>query len=540
MKFSSSNTTSELHSADGCVSIPRPEHCISRNNIDPHALKVMYRLKNCGYTAYLVGGAVRDLLLGREPKDFDVSTDARPRQIKKLFHNCFLIGRRFRLAHIRFPETIIETSTFRRQPKHDEGGKSSKAELYQHRDNCYGTPEEDVLRRDFTINALFYELKTFSVIDYVGGLDDLKSGVIRCIGDPDIRFREDPVRMLRAIRFAARMGFKIDPKTFNAIRVHHQEIEKAAQARLLEEIYKLFAFGAGLEAFRLLYKTRLMEDLFPDLVEYVRTSGEQDSPLWRWLGALDTSLDVLDAPTPALIFAALFAPPIMSRYQDRVKQGKKGVYADIVRDYLHPRLGTLQVPRQIAARVEQILLGQIRFDPSKKKRFSKRGFINQEAFPETLALFEISTAVRDTGTDRLESWKTMYREESTGGGPRKKSRPAPGQKPAPVAADVPPAEEPLCTDQEEERPLAPWERFTRPAGKEKKRPAGPTGRKKKSTAQKDTAERKSNPDQDDKKTANMSGPAQSEQKRPQRRRRRRRPAKGKKGSTNDSAPPESK
>jgi poly(A) polymerase len=522
MKFSSSNTSSELHSADGCVSIPRPEHCISRKNIDPNALKVMYRLKNCGFTAYLVGGAVRDLLLGREPKDFDVSTDARPRQIKKLFHNCFLIGRRFRLAHIRFPETIIETSTFRRQPKHDDRAEDPDAELYQHRDNCYGTPEEDVLRRDFTINALFYELKTFSVIDYVGGLEDLRSGVIRCIGDPDIRFREDPVRMLRAVRFAARMGFRIDPKTFNAIRVHYREIEKAAQARLLEEIYKLFAFRSGLEAFRLLYKTRLMEVLFPDLAKYVRSSGEQDSPLWRWLGALDGSMRVLEGPTPALIFSVLYAPLILSLYQERSEQGKKAIYADVVRDFLRPRLADMQVPRQISVRIEQILLGQLRFDPSKKRRFSKRGFVNQDSFPETLAFFEISTAVLDTDGDRLAAWKKLYSEEVL--------------HREPAVPDVPPEEAgPEPEPEESDRPLAPWERFTRPAGtgKGKKRPTRNSRRKRK-PARKATAGDGHEGSRNEKGAAESESGSEAEKKRP-RRRRRRRPGRKKGSAGNGSA-----
>ena len=213
---------------------PSREHTLSRRDIDPDALKVLYRLKDAGFTAYLVGGGVRDLLLGRRPKDFDIGTDAHPYQIKKLFRNCFIIGRRFRLAHVKFGTKVIEVATFRRQvtERRAGGGRSARAgpdrrggrggpgggeprhgehDHLIHRDNTFGTAEEDAFRRDFTINALFYDIATFSIIDYVGGLEDLRAGVIRCIGDPDVRFREDPVRMQRAVSFAARLDFAIDP-----------------------------------------------------------------------------------------------------------------------------------------------------------------------------------------------------------------------------------------------------------------------------------------------------------------------------------------
>ena len=178
--------------------LSRAEHNVSRKNIDPDALKVLYRLKNHGFTAYLVGGGVRDLLLGRRPKDFDIGTSAHPQQVKKLFRNCFVIGRRFRLCHVRFGRKVVEVSTFRRQAQAEEGDTLIR------RDNTFGSPEQDAFRRDFTVNALFYDIATFSVIDWVGGLPDLEARVIRTIGDPALRFREDPVRMLRAVALAAR------------------------------------------------------------------------------------------------------------------------------------------------------------------------------------------------------------------------------------------------------------------------------------------------------------------------------------------------
>src|SRR5580704_3507425 len=202
--------------------VPREEHPISRRDIDPDALKVLYRLRQGDYTAYLVGGGVRDLLLGRHPKDFDIGTSAHPYQVKKLFRNCWIIGRRFRLAHVKFGSKVIEVATFRRQVAPGEevvqdgvpapDPSTPEGEHLIHHDNTFGSPEEDAFRRDFTINALFYDIATFSIIDYVSGLDDLHARVVRSIGDPDVRLREDPVRMLRAVALSARLDFSIDPQ----------------------------------------------------------------------------------------------------------------------------------------------------------------------------------------------------------------------------------------------------------------------------------------------------------------------------------------
>src|SRR5246127_830774 len=225
--------------------IPRASHPISRAQIDSDALKVLYRLHQHEHTAYLVGGSVRDLLLGRVPKDFDVGTSAHPYQVKKLFRNCWIIGRRFRLAHVRFGPKVIEVATFRRQVQPGEeiaqdgvpvpDPSTPEGQHLLHHDNTFGSPEEDAFRRDFTINALFYDIATFSVIDYVGGLEDLRAGIVRSIGDPDVRLNEDPVRMLRAIAIAARLDFTIEPSLLAAIRTHRREISKSSMARLLEE-----------------------------------------------------------------------------------------------------------------------------------------------------------------------------------------------------------------------------------------------------------------------------------------------------------------
>jgi poly(A) polymerase len=248
--------------------LPRSEHTLSRRNIDPDALKVLYRLKSHNYIGYLVGGGVRDLLLARKPKDFDISTDAHPQQVKKLFRNCFIIGRRFRLCHVRFGNKVVEVSTFRRQAEPDEGDTLIR------RDNTFGTPEEDAFRRDFTVNALFYDIATFSVIDYVAGLEDLEARVIRTIGDPGVRLREDPVRMLRAVAIAARLEFTIDRDTVEAIRSLRGEIVKSSPARILEEFYKILRQGAARRTFQSLHEIGLLAYLFPEADRAIAEGGE--------------------------------------------------------------------------------------------------------------------------------------------------------------------------------------------------------------------------------------------------------------------------
>jgi poly(A) polymerase len=284
--------------------VPRAAHTISRRDIDSGALKVLYQLHEHNYVAYLVGGSVRDLLLRRRPKDFDIGTSAHPHQVKKLFRNCWIIGRRFRLAHVKFGTKTIEVATFRRQvepseitPEIDVAEATADAALDAavdgnrapqatersrliHRDNTYGTPEEDAFRRDFTVNALFYDIGTFAIIDYVGGLEDLDQRLIRCIGEPSIRFVEDPVRMLRAVVLAARLEFTIDEPILDAIKVHRHEIARSAPARLLEEFYKILRSGHAEEAMRQLRATGLMKEITPEL-------AAASENVWRSIGALD-------------------------------------------------------------------------------------------------------------------------------------------------------------------------------------------------------------------------------------------------------------
>lgn len=289
--------------------IPRSEHTISRSLISENALKVLYRLQKEGHEAYLVGGGVRDLLLGREPKDFDVATSARPEEVKRLFRNCRLIGRRFLLAHVQFGREIIEVATFRAQHDGDENVSESGMLL---RDNVYGSLLDDAWRRDFTVNALYYNVGDFSVVDHTGGMEDLQAGVLRMIGDPVQRFREDPVRMLRAVRFAAKLGFKIDDGTEAALYELGHLLEDVASARLFDESLKLFLGGYGVQTYELLRHYRLFGYLFPE-TEVALAQEENHFPHTMLLHALkntDARIAAGKPVTPAFLFAALLWEPV--------------------------------------------------------------------------------------------------------------------------------------------------------------------------------------------------------------------------------------
>lgn len=384
----------------------REEHNISRKNIDPDALRVLYRLSGSGFTAYLVGGSVRDLLMGRQPKDFDISTDAHPAQIRKLFRNCFLIGRRFRLAHIVFGRKVIETSTFRRQPQPGEADEGVPGGLYQHEDNTFGTPEEDARRRDFTVNGLFYDIRTFSVIDYVGGLRDLEGRVLRTIGDPNIRFREDPVRMMRAVRFSARLDFRMDWGCQRAIRKHYGEIVNATSPRLLEEVMRLFGHRRAAAAFRLLWEHRLMSVLLPEVHAYVERTGGARSPLWSCLAALDDDPINGDASN-GLRVAVLYAPLFVERMQ--IPQAGHGHLhgQHVAHELLAPLCGRMPVPRQACYTACMLLDVQRRFEDQQGRRPKRLRFHHHDVLKEALALRR--AILRATGGDpaSLSEWEQL-------------------------------------------------------------------------------------------------------------------------------------
>ncbi len=313
--------------------VARSEHNISRANISPNALKVLYRLRQAGYQAYLVGGGVRDLLLGREPKDFDVATDAEPEEVRTVFRNCRLIGRRFRLAHVHFGAEIIEVATFRGlNPDVEDADRRVENGLIV-RDNSYGTIEEDALRRDFTVNALYYDVGDFRVLDYTNGLEDLNAGQLRLIGDdPERRYREDPVRMLRAVRFACKLGFSIHPSCERPLWDLGHLLQDIAAARLFDELLKLFQAGFALDAFEKLRHYGLFGQLFPD-TEACLGREEHEFPLTfvsRGLANTDGRVEQGLSVTPAFLFAVLLWEPTRQRYEELLDRGREPIDAMIL------------------------------------------------------------------------------------------------------------------------------------------------------------------------------------------------------------------
>jgi len=459
----------------GCMAapviVPRAEHPISRRDIDPDALKVLYRLRDFNYTAYLVGGGVRDLLLGRQPKDFDVGTDAHPYQIKKLFRNCWIIGRRFRLAHVRFGAKTIEVATFRRHVAADESVEGSdqaaqpdltpaesarnqgSAEGAARHDNTFGTPEEDAFRRDFTINALFYDIATFSIIDYVGGLEDLRSGVIRSIGDPMQRFQEDPVRMLRAVSFAARLNFTLDPPIVEAIRKQRHLMATASPARMIEEYYKILRSGAAERTFRGLAEHGLLDPVTPELQRRA-----VHPPLWESLQALDSYRQRF-TETPArltnpLLLGSLLLPiGVMPRAHEPLTDAEledetveappdetiaarrrpRGRSWSSDRRERRPKppvlkIGLLPIARKDSERLRQVLAVQGRLRDLESTPRAKRALMHRGPFEDALTWLEI----HGRAPEIVEHWRGFI--EALGAQP---APPGEGEGAGPGAGEAP-------------------------------------------------------------------------------------------------------
>ncbi len=379
----------------------RRDHCISRKNIDPDALKVLYRLDSAGYTAYLVGGGVRDLLLGRKPKDFDVGTNARPNEVKRLFRNCFLIGRRFRLAHVRFGENVIETATFR-QNSQTVGEIIEHAEEGPFEDNTFGTPETDAHRRDFTVNGLFYNIRDFSVIDWVGGLEDLERRLIRSIGDPMIRFREDPVRMMRAVKFASRLDFKIEKGTAKAMHKLHGMIRSASVPRVCEEVFRLFPYGKSEAAFRMLWEYGLMGELLPDLADFIDRDGGAKSSTWKYLATLDR-YEVAMARQSYEVSNGLRAAVLHAAWA-RSTPGRG-------REIMGSMLKSLKMPKATYF-TAVLLLDSVRrlSRPPERNRIR---FIRNREFPDALDFNRIVVRAEGSTEKVLNQWEDLYNEETS-------------------------------------------------------------------------------------------------------------------------------
>jgi poly(A) polymerase len=400
---------------------------IPHEHIDPDAEKVVRRLTRNGYAAYLVGGCVRDLLVGRTPKDFDVATSATPQEIKALFRNCRIIGRRFRLAHVFFGSKIIETSTFRANPREveaeelppegaadapDAAEAPEPLELLIKRDNVFGTAEEDARRRDFTINGLFYDLDQDKVIDYVEGLPDLEKKTVRTIGDPQIRFREDPVRILRAIKFAARLDFTIEPASYQAILDHKGEIAKCAPPRVLEEIYRLLRGGAARRSLELLVETGVLELLIPELARRLPLDEAGRARLMQALDGVDELVRTGGAPTNALLLSALLAPFLVDfLYEPEQPNAPRIDPFLVLEERMRPIVEGMRSSRRDTERSRQILLAQRRLMPSKKRRSRPMALVKRDWFDEALALFQIMhPQPQGDVADELQRWHRLRHE----------------------------------------------------------------------------------------------------------------------------------
>jgi poly(A) polymerase len=392
--------------------IDRGDHSISRRSIPENVLKVLYRLHRSGYRAYLCGGSVRDLLMDRTPKDFDVVTDAHPGDVRRLFRNSRIIGRRFRLVHIIFQDQVVEVATFRREPDRNVPAPDSEVEedFLITDDNTFGSPLQDARRRDFTINALFYNIADFSVIDHVGGLEDIAQGRVRVIGDPDMRFREDPVRMMRAIEFASRLGFEIEAQTYEGILRHRNEILKASAPRVSEEILELLRRGWSRGAIRLMVDTGLLEPLLPEIYNAIK--GERAPYFWKMLEVLDRTVQAGRKISDAVLLSVLVLPWVVSeiedaeanRQDDRMRIGEVIVF---IRDLIQPLCARLSLAAGTRHQMEQALETFWRLlEPPSDRRAQFRA-VYRDPFGDALALLELYALSSGRYVDVFRQWQAF-------------------------------------------------------------------------------------------------------------------------------------
>lgn len=392
--------------------LPRADHMVSRKLLSSGAVKTLYRLKKSDYKAYLCGGAVRDLMLGGRPKDFDVCTDAKPDELRRLFRNARIIGRRFRLAHVIFHDGVIEVSTFRRTP--DPEDQRNPEDLLITSDNTWGTPREDAFRRDFTINALFYNVADFSVIDYVGGIDDLRQRLIRVIGDPDVRFCEDPVRMLRACEFAGRLDFTIEPRTQEAIQNNRRELLKAAPPRLTEELLQLLKCGRAGVSVQWMLDLGLLDVLLPEALAMIEAGERGAGDFSGILPTLDRlSRDGRELPDVVLLGSILLPRIMLRRYEEersRERLMSLERFREVVDSTVEPFLQRFALANYKRSNLVQALEGfhrlcDQRFTPGQRVRFASKSY-----FDDALALFEILVRATGEGHDALEHWQAASRQ----------------------------------------------------------------------------------------------------------------------------------
>lgn len=379
------------------------EHQIAPEKIDTHAYYVIEKLRTAGHIAYLVGGGVRDLLLNQKPKDFDVSTSAKPEEIKSLFRNAILIGRRFRLAHIRFGRKIIEVSTFR-------AGATEEAGLIV-RDNEWGNEEEDVLRRDFTINGLFYDPESQKVIDYVDGYPDIEKRILRAIGQPEIRFTQDPVRMIRLIKFCARFDFEIHHPTFEALLSCKSEILKSSSVRIFEELLRMLESGAAKSFFHLLNEYGLLKSLTPTLANYLKNP---DNDSLKMLGIIDDEMKKSENGIDrALLLASLIFPLFRARVEDKNNAQEKNLHLGQIAECAHLTIDDIfnpffSLPRRMRGVISFILTSQYRFIPIDGRQIRKPRAPRDSSYPIALELLKYRASV----DPELLSQYTLWTEAS--------------------------------------------------------------------------------------------------------------------------------
>ncbi|HEX6849840.1 MAG TPA: CCA tRNA nucleotidyltransferase [Candidatus Polarisedimenticolaceae bacterium] len=421
----------EVHHGPSVVHRP-----ISEGDLDPDAVRTLKRLTRFDHTAYLVGGCVRDLLLDRSPKDFDIGTSATPRQIKRLFSNCRIIGRRFRLAHVYFQNgKILEVATFRARDVRDDDPEAAE-DLLIRDDNVFGTPEEDAVRRDFTINQLFYDVNTGNVLDHADGLGDLRRRLVRTIGDPDVRFREDPIRILRAIKFAARLDFSIEAGTRAAIDRTRGEIPKAAPPRILEEINRFVRGRAGRPSFDLLFETGVFDVILPELVPAYRGNDAARALLARLLDAADARADATAISTGEIFTWLLLAPlhEALGWSADGTARPPRelGAVRDAVDDRLRPLALRLRMSRRDQERCRQTFLALQRMIPARDVRKGLRlAIVRRPAFPDAIHILEVLAAAH--GGDFQEAL-TFWTSQSSHDGERRPPRPERAEPAARAAA----------------------------------------------------------------------------------------------------------
>ena len=349
------NKAPATRNSNGATLIPRDQHNISRKNISPAAIRIIKQLEEAGFSAYLVGGGVRDLLLGNRPKDFDVATNAKPEEVKRIFRGARIVGRRFQIVHVRMGREVIEVTTFRGH--HEESSASSRSEDGMLlRDNVYGTLETDAMRRDFTVNALYYTLKDFSVVDYCSGMSDLQNRTLRIIGDPATRYKEDPVRILRALRFAAKLGFTLEANTAKPIRELSGLLLNVSDARLFEEVLKLFLGGSATATFNLMREYDVLAQLFPGTDKALKTSDEVGAGLIeQCMINTDKRIRSDKTVTPAFIYAALLWPALQEQFKKLSGQMTPAqAWAQAAQNVVNQQLTRTAIPKRFLIPMREI------------------------------------------------------------------------------------------------------------------------------------------------------------------------------------------